>query len=289
MLYHNSLDELWRCVRAVRHSVDHALADAQSALGVIRISMGDCSDWPTLSDDDVNAFRADLNPRVSVSYQWFAKNLGHSAGANALARNATDDALLFLNPDTYMAPTSLTALLRSLRDPCVSAVDARQIPCEHPKAYDPTAGDQSWASGACLLVRSSRFHEISGFDAETFPSYVNDVDLSWRLRLHNGRVVHQPRAAVFHDKRLDKNACVQPTKTELHQALLGRLLLATKYGRPDIVAQTLELVEAHGGPKHLLAAQDFEQRRNRGVLPNAVPGGDGVAQFVDGEYASKLY
>lgn len=289
VLYHNSLDEVWRCVRAVRASVNQVLTSGRPPLTTIQIRIGDCSDHPLVSEGDIRAIRADLDPRVAVSYQWFANNLGHSAGSNVLAQNAAEDALLFLNPDTYMAPTSLAALLSSLRDPHVSAVDARQIPCEHPKAYDPIVGDQSWASGACLLVRSSRFHEVAGFDAETFPSYVNDVDLSWRLRLQSGRVVHQPRAVVFHDKRLDKNAGVQPTRTELYQATLGRLLLATKYSRSDIVTDTIKLVEDHRNPNQLRAVLDFERRRSSGALPAAVPEGNNVAQFIDGDYARKLY
>lgn len=289
VLYHNALEEVWRCVRAVRRSIDHVLTNGRPTLTSIRISVGDCSDQPIISESDVHALRAGLDPRATVSYQWFAKNLGHSAGSNVLARNAAEDALLFINPDTYMAPTSLAALLGSLRDPYVSAVDARQIPCEHPKAYDLIVGDQSWASGACLLVRSSRFHEIAGFDAETFPSYVNDVDLSWRLRLQNGRVVHQPTAVVFHDKRLDKNAGVQPTRTEVYQATLGRLLLATKYGRPDVATDTLKLVKEHGDPNQMRAVRDFERRRKSGALPAVVPEADNVAQFIDGDYARRLY
>lgn len=289
VLYENSLTELWRCLRAIWHSVDYSLTQNLLSPANVRISIGDCSDRPLVGDDDLHAIRENLDPRVEVSYQWFAKNLGHSAGTNTLADAAPEDALLILNPDTYMAPSSLAALLGALRNPDVAAVDARQIPCEHPKWYDPTLGDQSWASGACLLVRTPRFHEVGGFDSDTFPSYVNDVDLSWRLRLHHGRVVHQPKAVVFHDKRLDKNGSVRPTRTELYQGVLGKLLLASKYAREDVVLETIEVVNAHGEAEHRRAVREFESRRRRRRLPEALKGSENVAEFLDGEYGRRLF
>src|SRR5699024_4455364 len=139
------------------------------------------------------------------------------------------------------APNLLSSLVGALRQPNTAAVAARQIACEHPQCLDPVVGDQSWASGTCLLGRASYCHAVGGFDSETFPSYVNGVELSGRLRLHGGRIMHAPKAVVFHDKRLDKHARVRPTPIELYEGLLGRLLLATKYDRDDIVSQTIEL------------------------------------------------
>lgn len=289
VLYDNPLDELWRCLRAVRRAVEFALDDWRVAPSVVRISMGDCSDHPLISDGDLDALRDGLDARITVSYRWFAKNLRHSAACNALADGALEDALLILNPDTYLAPRSLARLLTSLRSPDVSAADARQVPCEHPKWYDPVVGDQSWASGACMLVRTPRFHEVEGFDAETFPSYANDVDLSWRLRLHGGRVLHQPRAVVFHDKRLDQLASVKPTRTELYEGLLGKLLLATKYDRDDIASDTIELVRAHGTDEQKRAVKDFELRRDQEMLPMRVGQSGAVAEFIDGDYGKKQY
>ncbi|ONI82088.1 hypothetical protein ALI22I_38685 [Saccharothrix sp. ALI-22-I] len=286
VLYHNPLAEIWRCVRALNRAAEIAIAD--TGLESVAIAIGDCSDAPLISDTEVRNLQSSVGEGVSLDYRWFGVNLGHSAGSNALAEDAAEDAVLFLNPDSYVAPTLLRHLLDSLRDPAVAAADARQIPCEHPKHFDPRSGDQSWASGACLLVRTPAFHAVGGFDAEWFPSYVNDVDLSWRIRLRGARVVHQPRAVLFHDKRLDASAQVRTTAIEPYEGILGRLMLATRYGRPDIVTETVDVMRVHGSEEQRRALEEFERRRAADRLPVPVPA-DGVAEFIAGEYGRRRF
>ncbi|HEY0452464.1 glycosyltransferase [Actinophytocola sp.] len=289
VLYENALDETWRCLRSLVRSIERAGEDSPVAPNVVAIGIGDCSGGPMLTDADLAALRSLAEHRAEVDYTWFGRNLGHSAGCNALAKDAPEDALLFLNPDCYVSPRMIGRLLSAMRDPLVAAVDARQIPCEHPKWFDPVTGEQSWASGACLLVRTPWFREAGGFDADAFPSYVNDVDLSWRLRLAGGRVVHQPNAVVFHDKRLVAGAGVRPTQIELYEGLLGRLLLATRYERTDVVEDTIELVGAHGSTEQQRAVAEFERRRKHCELPATLPGADRVAEFLDGEYGRRRF
>ncbi|MET0133881.1 MAG: hypothetical protein ABW215_09845 [Kibdelosporangium sp.] len=289
VLYDNSLSEIWQLVRSVGQTIRSAFADPVLAPNVVRISLGDCSDRPCLTEPDVRELRDAMSDRVTLDYKWFAENLGHSGGVNALAQDAPEDALLILNPDAYASPQLLVSLLRAMRDRQVGAVDARQIPCEHPKWYDPIVGDQSWASGACVLVRTSLFRAAGGFDAEFFPSYVNDVDLSWRLRLLGARVVHQPDAVVFHDKRLDQGAGVKPTRIELFEGILGRLMLATKFDRADIVADTITLVGRHGTSEQRRAVRVFEQRKAVNDIPRALADAAKVADFVGDEYGRRRY
>lgn len=280
--YELAAADLVRCVRSLATTARHAV-DEVATLDGVSIRVGDCSAAPVLDEHDVRQLGDGLDGRLRVAYEWFGRNLGHSGGCNALAADATQDALLFVNPDSYTAPRLLTRLLSSLREPTVVAVDARQIPCEHPKEYDPVTGDQSWASGACLLVRTRAFHEVGGFDATQFPLYVNDVDLSWRLRLRGGRVVHQPNAVVFHDKRLDRGAGLRPTSTQEYEGLLGRLLLATRFGREDVVTETVDAVLRGGSSEQRRAVREFERRAAQ--LPEPLAGATAVAQFVNGEYS----
>lgn len=289
VLYENTLADVWRCLRAVNRSAELALSSSRFPLNVVRIALGDCSARPIVAEGDLNQLRQNLPDRMQVDYLWFGRNLGHSAGINALVADAPEDAALLLNPDTYVAPGLLSAMLDALKDPTVVATDARQIPCEHPKWYDPGVGDQSWASGACLLVRTPQFTEVSGFDAETFPSYANDVDLSWRLRLRGGRVVHEPRAVVFHDKRLTPSAEVRPTATEVYQGTLARLLLATKYNRSDVIEELTDLIEQHGGPEHARAMTEYRRRQAARRLPSGVTDAAGVADFGEHEYGPRRF
>lgn len=289
VLYENPLEEMWRCLRSLVRSVERAAEDPSVAPNAVSVVLGDCSGGPMIKDADLAALQKMAQPYATVDYTWFGRNLGHSAGCNALAADAPEDALLFLNPDSYVSPRMIGRLLGAMRDPLVAAVDARQIPCEHPKWFDPVTGEQSWASGACLLVRTPWFREAGGFDATAFPSYVNDVDLSWRLKLAGGRVVHEPNAVLFHDKRLVESATVRPTRIELYEGMLGRLLLARRFAREDVVADTIELVTAHGSTEQQRAVAEFERRRRDGVLPDALAGADRVAEFVDGEYARRRF
>lgn len=291
VLFGNDLAQIWRCLRSVARTAQHALDHPQLGLTTVAVHLGDCSARPLLQPGDVDdlAGALELEGRGSLRYRWFGQNLGHSAGSNELAAGAADDALLLLNPDTYAAPTLLAQLLVALGEPTVVAADARQIPCEHPKFYDPIRGDQSWASGACLLVRTAAFRDVDGFDAVTFPSYVNDVDLSWRLRAGGGRIVHQPRAVVFHDKRLSPSAQVRPTASELYSGALAGLLLATKFGRPEVARQTMSALAAHGSSEQQRALRQFEQLRAEDRLPEGHPGGAGVAEFVAGDYGPRRF
>jgi GT2 family glycosyltransferase len=289
VLYENSLEDLWRCVRSLTRSIERAFTDLPAPPNVVAISIGDCSDQPVIGEPDLRELCRLADERVRIEYDWFGRNHGHSAGCNRLAADAAEDALLLLNPDCYVSPRLVPKLLRTLKDPSVTMADARQIPCEHAKWYDPVVGDQSWASGACLIVRTPWFRQADGFDAATFPSYVNDVDLSWRIRLAGGRVVHQPRAVVFHDKRLTRTAGVEPTRIELYEGILGRLLLATRYARPDVVDETLRLVREHGTSEQLRAVREFERRRDRHELPARIEDADLVAEFIDGEYGKRRF
>ncbi len=53
----------------------------------------------------------------------------------------------------------------------------------------------AWADGACLLIRTEPFRNLSGFDPRYF-LYVEEVDLQFRLRLTGARIWLNPRAVV---------------------------------------------------------------------------------------------
>jgi GT2 family glycosyltransferase len=57
--------------------------------------------------------------------------------------------------------------------------------------------DIYWATGACMFVRASMFHEVGGFDAD-FWAHQEEIDLCWRLRNWGYRIVYTPESTVFH-------------------------------------------------------------------------------------------
>ncbi len=241
---------------------------------------------------------------ISLDYVAFMTNTGHGAGQNLLARRAAGalspsgerDVLVLLNPDTYLSPKCLATLVGVLDDDTVGIAEARQIPLEHPKAFDPVTGDTPWASGCLMAMRAPVFGALGGFEPAFF-LHGDDVDLSWRVRLGGLRVRHVPEATVFHDKEMMLTGFPAPTAEEEYQAVLVRLLLGHRAERPDFVEEWLSWAEVHGSELHREAAAEFLRRQAEGVLPatyrealdlspEAVAS---VAFFHEGEYAEHRF
>jgi GT2 family glycosyltransferase len=136
---------------------------------------------------------------ILLDYVAFRRNLGHGAAQNVLAERAAGsdrtrgdrDVLVLVNPDTYLSPDCLATLVGVLDDDSVGIAEARQIPLEHPKSFDPVTGDTPWASGCLMALRASVFEALGGFEPAFF-LHGDDVDLSWRVRLAGLRVLHVP-------------------------------------------------------------------------------------------------
>lgn len=62
--------------------------------------------------------------------------------------------------------------------------------------YDSPA-DVFWATGACLMVRSSVFEHLGGLD-DRFFAHMEEIDLCWRMQLSGWRVTVVPRSVVWH-------------------------------------------------------------------------------------------
>lgn len=287
VLYGSTARDANRLIRAVACAAERlteTLADVS-----VRLALGDCGS-PGLDIGAVSGLGS--RPGLEVTYKSFGSNLGHSAGCNELAFEAgltESDPIVFLNPDALPEASAFVYLVSSLSDPNVGVVDARQIPLEHPKEFDPVSLEQSWASGACLGVRAGVFRRVGGFDSDHFWSYCNDVDLSWRVRMAGLSAVHVPQAVVFHDKRMDPTGEMVATESQDYFSTLGRLFLADRYGRPEIGRRTRKWIEGYGSASHRQALRKYEERVAEGSAPAPLPGAASVATFVGGEYAHHRY
>jgi GT2 family glycosyltransferase len=156
-------------------------------------------------------------------------NLGFAGGCNEGARRASGDALVFLNPDTVVAPGGLGELVRPLEDPTIGIVSARLRLLDRPEVLN-SAGNEvhvtgiAWAglygepadrvseirdvafpTGAAMAIRRELFEELGGFTEELF-MYQEDLELGWRVRLRGLRVVVNPAADVYHDYEFGRHA-----------------------------------------------------------------------------------
>lgn len=204
--YHSG-PALARCLDTLRHDVPEA--------NVIVVDNGG-------SENDIGAGWERLHVVAPE------ENLGFAAGANRGAAETEDDVLVFLNPDTVVAPGALRRLAKRLEDPAIGIAMARLQLLQRPGVLNSGgtavhvsglawAGrfgepadairrleDVPAASGAALAIRRETFDALGRFTPELF-MYQEDVELSWRAHLNGLRVVVDPTADVFHEYDFGRN------------------------------------------------------------------------------------
>ena len=181
-------------------------------------------------------------------------NVGFGRGHNANAARGKAPWILVLNPDCVLDPGALDVLLDTAEADVAQAAawEMRQIPYEHPKAYDPVTLETSWTSGAATLYRRSAFEAVGGFDPAIF-LYGEDVDLSWRLRARGGVLRYVPRAAVVH-RTYAVAAEVKPQQA--YGAIFAGMAMRARYGKLLRLVQGFVMWGAE-----LLAPATFPGRR----------------------------
>lgn len=283
VLYGNAERDITAAAAALANSVDGARHE--SVISDWSLNLGDCSPEPVLTEAARERIQADVQVAGgSFSYTFFEQNLGSAAGHNALAELTAEDLLLILNPDAQVGFDTIEVLTRRLT-PDIGIVEARQVPMEHPKDFAESTGDTSWASTACALTSRTAFDRVGGFDADTFFLYCDDVDYSWRLRLAGLRVVFEPAARVFHDKRLTITGDWPSSPAERYYSAEAALLLAHKYSRGDIVRRISRAFATRGGEDEQRALAEYRERESEGRLPAPLDSRRAVAQFARGNYA----
>lgn len=68
--------------------------------------------------------------------------------------------------------------------------------CKDEGQYD-TPMDVLWCSGSCLMIRSSVWKALGGFD-ERFFAHMEEIDLCWRAQLAGWKVCNVPQSRVWH-------------------------------------------------------------------------------------------
>jgi GT2 family glycosyltransferase len=156
------------------------------------------------------------------------QNLGFAAGSNLGAQESTGDVLVFLNPDTVVAPGAIAQLARTLEDSSIAIAMARLRLLDEPEKLNASGidvhvsgigwaagygepadsvsevGEVPSASGTAMAIRAETFRTLGGFAEELF-MYLEDLELGWRARLAGYRVVVDPAADVFHEYEYGRN------------------------------------------------------------------------------------
>ncbi|ONI83720.1 glycosyl transferase [Saccharothrix sp. ALI-22-I] len=176
-------------------------------------------------------------------------NLGFAGGCNLGVRSARGSVVAFLNNDARPHAQWLREAARVLRvEPAVGAVaskvldwDGREIDFvdggltwfgmgykRHAGRPDDgthdTPRDVLFGTGSALVVRTSVFRELDGFD-ERFFMFYEDVDLGWRMNLRGWRIRYVPTSLTFHKH----HASMSTVDTSRELYLLERNALASLY------------------------------------------------------------
>lgn len=195
--------------------LDSLAASTHDALDVLLVDNGS----PDGSGDRLHARFPD------VDYLQTGVNLGYAGGNNrgmlhALERNA--DYLLVLNNDTVVDPECVTTLLRASESTGAPVVAPLILYFDEPNlvwygggAFSrmralgrhlrenelvdqrQTRAATTFVCGCCFLIRADVARRVGGFD-ESFFAYVEDVELSLRLRKAGIEMLYEPAAKLYH-------------------------------------------------------------------------------------------
>ena len=250
------------------------------------VLFGDSSPVQLISDETWLSWKNHFKSSFNLEYEFFGENLGHGGGHNQLSLKSEADYIVFANPDVLVLPDVFELCISDFEEnEELAAVDARQLPFEHPKNYDKISGETSWCSGAFLFVRGYAFREVKGFDEKTFFMHGDDVDLSWRLKLEGFKIKHKPDAVVFHSKLLESGNRISGSNAELKYSALSALLLPWKWSRDDILTEIEVAMAGSLDSNHREAIAEFSRLKEAELLPTRIDPENRIAIFSKGNYA----
>jgi N-acetylglucosaminyl-diphospho-decaprenol L-rhamnosyltransferase len=210
--------------------------DAGETLGrfLASVRAEDVSEVIVVDNASVDGSADGLGPDPGVRVVQTGANLGYGGGANRGVALTGAEFVLVSNPDVYVHPGAVAALVEAfatdptlaIAGPCIRAVDGTRYPSARrfpsmvvaaghvvlgllapgnrfSRRYrmddlDPsTTVTVDWVSGACFMARHRALDELRGFD-ESYFMYMEDVDLCWRAHRAGWTVAYVPAAEVTH-------------------------------------------------------------------------------------------
>lgn len=179
------------------------------------------------TDDSVLFLKTDF-PSVKVIEN--KKNEGYSGGYNFALQNICADYYILLNSDIEVSENWIMPVIDHMEKDKNIAACQPKIKKYDNKEYFEYAGasggfldkygfpfcrgrifstlekdkgqyDQPmeifWATGACLFIRATSFHQAEGFDYDFF-AHMEEIDLCWRLKNKGYKIMCIPQSTVYH-------------------------------------------------------------------------------------------
>lgn len=189
------------------------------------------------SQDESVSFIRQNYPQIKLIIN--SQNEGFAKAVNQAIKVAYTPYLFLLNNDTVVCEDTIDELLKTINiDSKIFSVSSKMIQYDNPQLIDD-AGDEytilSWSKkrgnnrdisqyttscevfSACAgaaLYRREYFDEIGLFD-EDFESYVEDMDLSFRARIHGYISYYCADAIVYHHGSATTGSRYNPFKVKI--------------------------------------------------------------------------
>lgn len=176
------------------------------------------------SIDESVKFITDNYPELKIIQT--GKNLGYPGGNNAGFEHATGKYIVVMNPDTVADDNWLEELIKPLVENPEITVTTPKINIYYDKSKINTCGniphytgltfcrglnspsdscniqeELGAISGCSFAIRKDMLDYINGFDSDFF-LYMEDADLSWRVRFAGGKIVYVPQSTMCHKFKL---------------------------------------------------------------------------------------
>ncbi len=158
------------------------------------------------------------------------ENSGFCGGYNKALNQIRADYYVLLNSDVEVTPGWLSPMITLLENNADIAavqpkilsyryrhlfeyagagggfIDALGYPFCRGRVFDHVEEDKGqyndarsvfWTSGACMMIRSEKFHEHNGFDEDLF-AHMEEIDLCWKLNRSGSEVYYSGKSTVYH-------------------------------------------------------------------------------------------
>ena len=166
----------------------------------------------------------------SVKYLQLEKNWGFAEGYNRALASIDSEYIVLLNSDVEVSEGWLEPMLNTMdSDSSVGICQPKILSLGKPDEFEYAGASGgfidrfgypycrgrilqvvekdlgqydepiavSWASGACMMIRSSVWKECGGFDAD-FWAHMEEIDLCWRARHLGYSAYVSPKSVVYH-------------------------------------------------------------------------------------------